>query len=104
MINLFSQKAENNLIEVTQTGKHFNNNFLHIKRSSKKAYYFDRNGMILKSIKYGRYHYAYLNVIGHIETFIYYDDNVIEIDSSYCCQEDSLLQISIDTLKFDVII
>lgn len=93
--NLNAQEIEK-MIEVKEIGKHFNNSLLN-SRSSKKLYEFHSNGMISRILKYGRYHYAYLHVIGRIISYKYQNDTVIEIDSSYCCEDDENIRVSIDT-------
>ena len=101
--SLKAQKDENVIIEVKQIGKHFDNNFLNLEKSSKKIYYFNPNGLISKIIKYGRYHYAYLSVIGQKTIYKYQNDLVLEIDSSYCCEDNENINISVDTLDLGFI-
>ncbi len=101
--SLNAQDTENKTIEVKQIGKHFDKNFLNLEKSSKKVYYFNPNGLISKVIKHGRYHYAYLKVIGRITNYKYQNNLVIEIDSSYCCEDDEIINISIDTLDLEFI-
>jgi YD repeat-containing protein len=102
-ISLNAAEAESKIIEVIQIGKHYDNNFLNLKESSKKVYYFNPNGLVSRIAKYGRYHYAYLKVIGRITNYQYLNGLVIEIDSSYCCEDDENINISIDTLDLEFI-
>lgn len=99
-----AQNTANKAIEVKQLGKHSNRNFFNFTLSSKKIYYFDTNGLILKSIKYGRHHYAYLRVVGRVQNYHYENDVVIEIDTTYHIKNDEIFIVSIDTLPLDFIL
>ncbi len=103
LISVNAQNTEKKTIEVKQLGKHLKNNFLNFKSSSKKIYYFEPNGLISKSIKYGRHHYAYLSVIGLIENYQYDNNVVIEVDTTYYNESDETFNVTIDTLRLDFI-
>ena len=98
-----AQKSVDKSIEVKQRGKNYDTNFLNLKKSSKKDYYFNPKGLITSIVKYGRHHYAYLKVIGQKTNYNYQGDLVIEIDSNYCCQDDENINISADTLTLQFI-
>ncbi len=101
LYSVYGQNTENRIIEVKQIGKPIKNNSLNLKLSSKKSYSFDSTGLILKMIKYGRHHYAYLSVIGRVEYYTYDSNMVVETDTTYFIESDDEFNITIDTFEIN---
>ena len=97
--NVIAQNSIEKQITVKQIGKHLENNYLHLKRSSKKVYFYNQDGLISKVISHKRHHYAYLRVIGEITNYNYQNEIVIEIDTTYCCEDDNIINVTTDTLN-----
>ena len=100
--NITAQKTENGQLTIVQKGIHYENNFLNLKKSSKKEYIFDSKFRISRVYKYGRYHDNRLKLIGEIADFMYQDSLVIEFDSSYCCTDNRIMTIIIDTFSIEL--
>ena len=97
--NLVAQNSSKNQIKVKQIGNRLNDGFLNLKRTSKKIYYYNKDGSISKVKKYGRHHYFYLKVVGQITNYSYQDKIVISIDSTYCCEDDNIVNVTTDTIN-----